>query len=79
MTRYFDAGFSRQGFTLFEHWENDGRDLLLVTSNFTAIGELKPGDHIVKRTWSAAGVPVITNCAHGPLTFCGCDDVAKSL
>lgn len=63
MTHHFDAGFNGQGFTLFEHWGNDGRDLLLVTSDFTTIGKLRPGDHIVKRTWSAAGVPVITNCA----------------
>lgn len=61
MRGQFEAGFGGQGFTLFEHWENDGRDLLLVTSDFTDIGELKPGDHIVKRTWAAAGVPVITN------------------
>ena len=63
MSGHFDAGFAGQGFTLFEHWENDGRDLLYVTSNFTTIGELKPGDHITKRTWAAASVPVIVNCA----------------
>lgn len=61
MSNGFDAGFDGQGFALFEHWENDGRDLLLVTSNFTAIGKLKPGDAIVKRTWAAAGKPVIYN------------------
>ena len=39
MSGHFDAGFAGHGFTLFEHWENDGRDLLHVTSDFTAIGE----------------------------------------
>lgn len=63
MTGHFDAGFAGHGFTLFEHWENDGRDLLHVTSDLTAIGELKPGDRVVKRTWAAAGDPVTLNGA----------------
>lgn len=63
MTRHFDAGFTGHGFTLFEHWENDGRDLLHVTSDFTTIGKLKPGDRVVKRTWAAAGDPVALNAA----------------
>ena len=61
MTR-FNAGFKGQGFVLFEHWENDGRDLLLVTSDPSSI-ELKPGDVIVRRTWAAAGRETVYNSA----------------
>ncbi len=58
----FDAGFKGQGFVLFEHWENDGRDLLLVTSDPSSI-ELQPGDVILRRTWSAAGRETVYNSA----------------
>ena len=61
MTR-LNAGFKGQGFVLFEHWENDGRDLLLVTSDPSSI-ELKPGDVIVRRTWAAAGRETVYNSA----------------
>ena len=61
MTR-FNAGFKGQGFVLFEHWENDGRDLLLVTSDPSSI-ELRPGDVIVRRTWAAAGRETVYNSA----------------
>ena len=56
------AGFHGDGFELFEHWENDGRDLLLVTSDPSSI-ELKPGDVIVRRTWSAVGRETVYNSA----------------
>ena len=58
----FDAGFKGQGFVLFEHWENDGRDLLLVTSDPSSI-ELQPGDVILRRTWAAAGRETVYNSA----------------
>lgn len=58
----FDAGFKGQGFVLFEHWENDGRDLLLVTSDPSSI-ELQPGDVILRRTWAAAGRETVYNPA----------------
>ena len=58
----FDAGFYGGGFELFEHWENDGQNLLLVTSDPSSI-ELKPGDVIVRRTWAAAGRATVYNSA----------------
>ena len=58
----FDAGFYGGGFELFEHWENDGQDLLLVTSDPSSI-ELNPGDVIVRRTWAAAGRETVYNSA----------------
>lgn len=61
MTRRFDIGNEGLGFELLEHWENEGRDLLLVTSDYTAVGALKPGDTIVRRTWAAAGAPHVYN------------------
>ena len=63
MTDKFDAGFDGQGFTLFEHWEDGGKSLLVVTSNPAGLDALEPGDVIVKRTWAAAGEPVIYNQA----------------
>jgi hypothetical protein len=63
VSAHFDAGFSGHGFELFEHWENDGQYLLLVTSDLTQIGNLKPGDDIVRRTWGAAGHPAVVNHA----------------
>ena len=58
----FDAGFYGGGFELFEHWENDGQNLLLVTSDPSSI-ELKPGDVIIRRTWAAAGRATVYNSA----------------
>lgn len=63
MSSKFDAGFDGQGFTLFEHWADDGKSLLMVTSNPAALDALEAGGVIVKRTWAAAGEPVIYNQA----------------
>lgn len=60
-----DAGFEGRGFVLFEHWENNGKSLLVVTSDRTSIGPLEPGDTIVKRRWAAAGEPEVFNEARG--------------
>ena len=60
---HFDAGFGGRGFELFEVWENDGRDLLLVTSDHTLIDALRPGEDIVRRTWSACGDSRVMNSA----------------
>lgn len=62
MGHKFDAGFDGEGLTMFEHW-TDGGLLLVVTSNPAALDPLEPGDVIVKRTWAAAGKPVIYNQA----------------
>ena len=59
----FDAGFDGLGFTLFEHWEDGGKTLLAVASTPAELDALEPGDVIVKRTWAAAGEPVIYNQA----------------
>lgn len=63
MTIKLDAGFDGQGLALFEHWEDGGKSLLVVTSNPAALDALEPGDVIVKRTWTAAGKPTIYNQA----------------
>ena len=59
----FDAGFGGLGFTLFEHWEDGGKSLLAVTSTPAELDALEPGDVIVKRTWAAAGAPMVYNHA----------------
>lgn len=61
MSNQFDAGFDGEGFTLFEHWEDGGKSLLMVTSDRTSLPPMEPGDTIVKRTWAAAGEPEIYN------------------
>ena len=58
----FDAGFDGEGLTLFEHWTEGGL-LLVVTSSTAALAALEPGEVIVKRTWAAAGKPVVYNRA----------------
>ena len=59
----FDAGLGGQGLVLFEHWEDGGKTLLAVASTPAELDALEPGDVIVKRTWAAAGEPVIYNQA----------------
>lgn len=59
----FDLGLAGRGFTLFEVWENEGRDFLYVTSDMQGIRGLQPGDVVVSRTWAPAGEPVIVNYA----------------
>ena len=63
MSNEFDAGFDGEGLTLYEHWEDGGKSLLAVTSTPAGLDALEPGDVIVKRTWAAAGEPVIYNQA----------------
>ncbi|QYC53605.1 hypothetical protein SEA_NORVS_121 [Gordonia phage Norvs] len=55
-----------EGWELYEHWQidKDGQPYLcVVTSSVYDVGDLDPGDFILRRRWGAAGVPEIVKHA----------------
>ncbi|ANA86279.1 hypothetical protein SEA_LOZINAK_122 [Gordonia phage Lozinak] len=55
-----------EGWELYEHWQidKDGEPYLcVITSSVYDVGDLDPGDFILRRRWGAAGVPEIVKHA----------------